>query len=132
MSEKLRVLVADDDRRMVKTICDILRLKGHEAEAAASGEEALERVRARRPDCVLMDVKMSGWSGIDTLRKIKAVHRELPVVLMSAFATEEQIAEARGLGAATLLVKPFEVEELIGIVEAIGRKLRRADRDETP
>lgn len=122
MSGKLRVLVVDDDQRMVKTICDILRIKGHEAEPAGSGEEALEKVRAQRPDCVLMDVKMSGLSGIETLRIMKAAHPDLPVVLMSAFATEEQAEEARGLGADALLVKPIDLQAVLSFLALLRKE----------
>ncbi|MHB8834656.1 MAG: response regulator [Candidatus Methylomirabilia bacterium] len=122
MSGKLRILVVDDDQRMVRTLSDILRIKGHEAEPAESGEEALELARTRRPDCVLMDVKMSGQSGIETLRSMKAVHPDLPVVLMSAFATAEQAAEARSLGAEALLVKPIDLEAVLAFLSLLRKE----------
>ena len=99
MGEQLKVLVVDDDRRMVKTICDILLVKGHSAEPAYSGEEAIEMVKAKDFDCVLMDLKMEGIDGIETLKQIKKIAPDLPVVMMSAYATEEQMEEAMRLGA---------------------------------
>ena len=122
MSEKLKVLVVDDDRRMVKTICDILLVKGYSAEPAYSGEEAVERVKAEKPDCVLMDLKMEGIDGIETLKLFKGIASDLPVVMMSAYATKEQMEEANKEGAYSVLTKPFDVGGLLGIIEEIRRK----------
>ena len=58
----------DDDRRMVKTICDVLKVKGYEAIEAYSGEEALKKVKADIPDCILMDIKMPGINGVEALQ----------------------------------------------------------------
>ena len=122
MSEKLKVLVVDDDRRMVKTICDILLVKGYSAAPAYSGEEAVERVKAEKPDCVLMDLKMEGIDGIETLKLFKGIASDLPVVMMSAYATKEQMEEANKEGAYSVLTKPFDVGGLLGIIEEIRRK----------
>ncbi len=84
--DHVKVLVVDDDRRIVKTTCDILRVKGYEAVPAHSGSEALELVRSCDPDCVLMDIKMPGMDGVETVKRIKSLFPDLPVILMSAYA----------------------------------------------
>ena len=66
MKEKLRILVVDDDRRMVRTICDILKVKGYEPIEAYSGEEAVVKAKEESPDCVLMDLKMPGIKSRET------------------------------------------------------------------
>jgi CheY-like chemotaxis protein len=71
MSDQLQVLVVDDDRGMVKTISDILRIKGYEAVPAYSGEEAVEKVKGESPECVLMDIKMPGIDGVGALKLIR-------------------------------------------------------------
>jgi two-component system, NtrC family, response regulator HydG len=95
MHGKQKVLVVDDDRRMVKTICDILRVKGHDPHPAYSGEEAVDQARRQSFDCVLMDLKMPGIDGVEALKRIREVAPELPVVLMSAYATGDQAEQAR-------------------------------------
>jgi two-component system response regulator HydG len=70
MSEMPKVLVVDDDRRMVRTICDILKLKGYEVESAYSGEEAVGKVKLGGLDCVLMDIKMPGVDGVESLKML--------------------------------------------------------------
>ena len=102
MKEKLQVLVVDDDRRMVKTICDILKVKGYESIEAYSGEEAVAKVTEKAPDCILMDIKMQGINGVEALALINTVSPGLPVVLMSAYASPEQMAEAKKQGAYTV------------------------------
>lgn len=122
MKEKTKVLVVDDDRRMVKTICDILLVKGYEPAAAYSGEEAVEMVKSVTPDCVLMDVRMPGIDGVETLRMVKAVSPDLPVVLMSAYATEEQAEEAKRQGACTVLAKPIDISALLSFLALLRKE----------
>lgn len=113
MEEKIKVLVVDDDRRMVKTICDILKVKGYEALQAYTGEEAIEKVKSEIPDCVLMDIKMPGINGVEALKMIKDVSPGLPVLLMSAYATEELIKEGKQQGAYTVLTKPIDIQMVL-------------------
>jgi len=122
MGDKTTVLVVDDDRRMVKTICDILTIKGCEAIASYTGEEAVETVKSVNPDCVLMDMKMTGLSGIEALKAIKAVAPALPVILMSAYASEEQVAEARKHGAYAVLAKPLDIGSIISFLTLLRKE----------
>lgn len=120
--KKVTVLVVDDDRRMVKTLCDILKIKGHRTLEAYSGEEALERLKREKPDCVLMDIKMQGISGIEVLKRMQTANLELPAVMMSANATEEQIAEAKRLGAYAVLAKPIDLQMILTFLSLIKRE----------
>lgn len=122
MSDKLKVLVVDDDKRMVRTICDILRVKGYNAEPAYSGEEAMEKVRAETPDCVFMDLRMEGIDGIETLKLLKGIVPDLPVVLMSAYATEEQMEEAKREGAYSVLTKPFDIQMVMSFLSLLRKE----------
>ena len=122
MGEKTKVLVVDDDRRMVRTICDILKVKGYEAAEAYTGEEAVEKVKSDHPDCVLMDVKMPGISGVETLQLIKGMAPDLPVVLMSAYTTEEQVEEVKQLGAETVLRKPVDLQMVFSFLALLKKE----------
>lgn len=114
--------MVDDDRRMVKTICDILRVKGHDPHLAYSGEEAVHMVRGESFDCVLMDLKMPGIDGVEALKKIKEAAPDLPVVLMSAFATESQAEEAERLGAHAVLSKPIDVQNVLSFLSLLRKE----------
>ncbi len=122
MGETTKVLVVDDDRRMVKTICDILKAKGYAAVSAYTGEEAVETARSETPDCVLMDIKMPGIGGVEALKMILASVPDLPVVLMSAYVTEEQAEEAKSRGAWSVLTKPIDIEKLLTFLTLLGKE----------
>ena len=122
MSEMPKVLVVDDDRRMVRTICDILKLKGCEVESAYSGEEAAGKVKLGGLDCVLMDIKMPGIDGVESLKMLKAVSPGLPVVLMSAYATCEQREEAKRNGAVTVLNKPIDFQQVLSFLSLLKKE----------
>lgn len=122
MAQKAKVLVVDDDKGMVKTICDILNVKGHEAIAAYAGEEAVEKVRSDRPDCVLMDMRMPGLNGAEALQMIKGLSPELPVVLMSANATEELENKAKEHGARAVLTKPIDIQMLLSFLSLLKKE----------
>jgi DNA-binding NtrC family response regulator len=118
----MKILVVDDDRRIVKTTCDILKIKGHEAVAAYSGEEGVEKVGADVPDCVLMDIKMSGISGVEALKQMKQVAPGLPVVLVSAYATNEIIEEAKQAGAYAVLSKPLNIQMVLSFLSLLRKE----------
>jgi DNA-binding NtrC family response regulator len=132
MAEKGKVLVVDDDRRMVKTICDILTAKGYEAEPAHSGEEAVVKARAEKPCCVLMDLKMEGMDGIGTLKLLKQLAPGLPVVLMSAYATKEQLAEAERAGACSVLTKPVDMQTVLSFLALLREEVSVLIVDDDP
>jgi CheY-like chemotaxis protein len=88
--------------------------------AAYSGEEAVTMIQSDNPDCVLMDIKMPGINGVDTLKIIKKLAPDLPVVFMCAYATEGQIREAQKLGAYTVLDKPIDIEMVLSFLSLRG------------
>lgn len=122
MADRTKVLVVDDDRRMVKTISDILKVKGYEAAVAYTGEEAVEKVKSEHYDCVLMDIKMPEINGVETLQQIKAISPDLPVVLMSAYTTEEQVEEAKQLGAEAVLTKPIDLQMVFSYLALLRKE----------
>ena len=121
MGDRLKILVVDDDRRMVRTTCDILRVKGHEAVPAYSGDEAVNMAGSIEPDCVLMDLRMPGMDGMETLQLMKQTAPAIPVVLMSANATEEQEQEAKRLGALAVLAKPIDVQAMLSFLAVLEK-----------
>ncbi len=120
-----RVLVVDDDRDMVTTLCDILSLKGWTAEGAHSGEEALVRARERKPNLVLMDIRMQGMNGVDALRALRREHPSLRVVLMTAYSAATLVDEAREAGALDVLRKPIDPSALLTFLAPMADTSRR-------
>lgn len=122
MSDKPKILVVDNDPRMVKTICDILQVKGYETSPAYSGREAIDRVKNDAPDCVLMDIKMSGIDGVGGLKLIKGISPDTPVVLMSSYASDEQTVEAKRHGAAAVLAKPLDFQKILAFFSLLKKE----------
>src|SRR5213083_881650 len=87
-----------------------------ELTAASSGEEGLKLIPKVKPDLVIMDVRMGGMSGLDTLRRIRETNAKLPVIMMTAYGTTQTAIEAMKLGAYDYLLKPFDVVKLKEIV----------------
>ena len=87
-----RILVVDDDRRTVKTLCDVLHAHSWEAAAAYSAEEAIRTATTQTFTAVLMDVRMGEGSGVDAFRAIRRIQPHVPVVLMTSHATAELLA----------------------------------------
>ncbi len=91
---------------------------------AASGEEALEVIPQIQPDLVIMDIRMGGLNGIETLRKIREFDTKLPVILMTTFGTTQTAIQAMKHGAYDYLLKPFDVPKLEAIVDAALKAAR--------
>jgi DNA-binding NtrC family response regulator len=108
-----RILIVDDEELMVKTLGDIVRLHGWEADAAYSGESAVEAVRSRDYAVVLMDVRMTGINGVEAFKLMKQVRPGIRVILMTAYTATEILAEAEREGALRILSKPVALAGLI-------------------
>lgn len=119
MSENLRVLVVDDDRRMARTLADILTVKGYEAEAAYSAAEALEKAKERHFDCLLTDIKMPEMNGVELHEAIGRVQPDLPVVLMTAYSTDKLVAKGLKEGAIASLTKPLDINQLLSFFSSL-------------
>jgi len=118
----MKILVVDDDHRIVKTTCDILKIKGHEPIAAFSGEEGVENIKSDPPDCVLMDIKMTGINGIEALKQMHEIVPALPVVLVSAYATDDLIEEANCAGAYAVLSKPLNFPIILSFLSLLRQE----------
>lgn len=112
-----RILVADDDRQMVKTFCDLLRRRGWEAHGVYSGEEAVAAASDSPFQAILMDVRMAGINGVEAFRRIREARPSLPVVLMTAYSTQGLLSEAQRLGVVDVLAKPFPLPKLLALLE---------------
>jgi DNA-binding NtrC family response regulator len=84
--------------------------------SAFSGEEALERFVAEHPDLVLLDVKLPGLEGLEILQRIKALDRDVPIILLTAYGTTETAIIAMKLGAYDYLLKPVDIPTLRGLI----------------
>lgn len=111
-----RVLVVDDDRFMVKTLTDVLRLKGWEVASAYNGHDAVARLAEGEFDFVIMDVKMPGMDGVSAFKAMKLMKPDVRVVLMTAYAAHDLLTEAQREGVLRIMPKPVDVDGLISML----------------
>ncbi|WP_305043851.1 sigma-54-dependent transcriptional regulator [Geoalkalibacter sp.] len=124
---KGKILICDDEVEIQNFLRKLLEARGHGVECFGGGAallKALGEMDGALPDLVLIDAKMPGLDGLEVLRRIKASHGDLCVVLMSAFATVRNAVEAMKLGAHDYLIKPFIAEDIYALVDAVVERSR--------
>src|SRR6266699_2668760 len=129
-----KILVADDDQSLVRTLTWILKENGYEVVTALGGEGLLGKLEDERPNLLLLDIMMPKVDGLQLLARMKADDRfrDVPVLMISSMPPEEATVKSLGLGAADFISKPFRVRELLARVKAhirSAQELARA-RDE--
>jgi len=110
--QRPHVLVVDDDRQVLTLIGGVAQSEGFDVGTTVTGEDALRYLRRRSADLVLLDLRMPGVSGLQTLRAIREINSQCRVVLMSGQATIESAVEAVKLGAMDYFSKPFDLHRL--------------------
>jgi len=120
-SRKYRILVVDDERRMVGFIRLNLEQDGFKVIEAYNGSEALERLRDSLPDLILLDVMMPDIDGFEVLRLIREIS-QVPVIMLTAKGEEDDKVKGLELGADDYVTKPFSPRELVSRVKAVLRR----------
>lgn len=116
------ILVVDDETNIRRTFARALEPLGREVLTAVNGEEALDRLRERELDVILVDLRMPGMDGLEALRRIRALQPGAAVVVISAHGTIEEAVEAMKLGALDFVQKPCSPRELQDLVQRILRR----------
>jgi DNA-binding response OmpR family regulator len=122
MVKQFRVLIVDDEPRILKFLNIKLKASGYEVITANSGVEALAQVQAQEPDLLVLDVLMPGIDGFETLKQIRAFS-SVPVIILSAKEANVDKIKGLKLGADDYLAKPFNPDELVARIEAVRRRL---------
>lgn len=128
---QFRVLVVDDEPRILKFLELRLKASGYKVLTASSGVEALEQAEAQEPDLVVLDVIMPKKNGFETLKELRA-SSSVPVIILSARESDADKVRGLELGADDYLAKPFSPEELLARIEAIRRRLASAEDRKIP
>ena len=114
------VLVVDDDQSILSIFEFILKETGYNTITASSGQDCLDILKkGPKIDLVFLDVKMPGITGIDVFKQIQETDPKLLVVMMTGYSEDELIKEVFELGAYGIIYKPFDMEEILSVVEKI-------------
>jgi PAS domain S-box-containing protein len=110
--KKESILIIDDDESTRKSLNLIFRKKGYEIDTVGSGKEALEKVKTKFFNLVLVDIKLPDMEGIDLIEPLKEIHPDMAVIMVTAFASMETVMQALNLGASAYITKPLNMEEV--------------------
>ncbi len=113
MSEKKRILLIDNEAGLCRMMEQVLLDHGYLAKANTSPQKAVAEFHPGAWDLVITDIKMPGMSGLEVLKKVKEISKDIPVIMITAYATVEMSIQALRSGAYDMLTKPFEPDELI-------------------
>ena len=126
-----RILVAEDDVKQARLIRIYLEREGNEVVVVGDGRSAIERARSSRPDLIVLDVMMPYVDGLDVCRILRAESSRVPILLLTARTTEEDMLLGLDLGADDYLTKPYSPRELAARVRALLRRAKTAEAVET-
>jgi DNA-binding response OmpR family regulator len=115
------ILVAEDDPKQARLIQTYLEREGHTALVVGDGRVALEQARAHRPDLVVLDVMMPGMDGLNVCRILRA-ELDVPILLLTARTTEEDVLLGLDVGADDYITKPYSPREFVARVRALLRR----------
>jgi len=131
MAEEFRVLIVDDEEDFVVTLEKRLRKRNLEVGTALDGPQALELIKEKAFDVVVLDVKMPGMDGLEVLRKVKQMEPLTEVIMLTGHASIESGIEGMKLGAFDYLMKPINIDELMAKMRsAYYKKLLSEEKSE--
>lgn len=118
---KVRVLIVDDDDGMRETLADILVTLGYDVVKASDGYHAIDHVNKHDTDVAFIDVRMPGISGVETYLHIKKKKPDFAAFLMTAYATNDQVAKAIDAGVLGIMYKPLNIDRLLVLLDRIDK-----------
>ncbi len=124
---QMKLMLVDDEERFLTTTQKLLNKKGYEVSIASSGIEALEILEKKIIHVVVLDVKMPGMDGIETLKEIKSRFPLVEVIMLTGHATVESAVDGLKSGASDYLMKPTGLDELIQKAEEAFGKWQRME-----
>ena len=117
--DKLAVLIVDDDRVFHERLRLSFEARGWEAHAAASGKEALARAREAGPDLAIVDLRMPGESGLDTVKSLRESDSTMSIIVLTGYGSIATALEAVRRGADHYLTKPVDVDQILAAYETV-------------
>lgn len=121
-----KVLVVEDKLEMIQILTDyVLDPQGYVTLTALNGEEGLRMALSEEPDLVILDIRMPKMSGLQVLETLRELQCQVPVIVITAYGSEEVVVQALRLGANDYIAKPFELDEMINVIERVLSKSKQ-------
>lgn len=111
--EKMKLMLVDDEERYLQTTSKLIEKKGVEVITARSGEEALEKLKARDVHVVILDMKMPGMDGNETLKAVKSLYPLIEIILLTGHASVDSAIDGLKNGAFDYLMKPADIDQIL-------------------
>lgn len=121
MENKLDVLIIDDDAGICETLADILQIVNFNVLVAKNGYEAIDIIKNNHIDIALIDMRMPGLNGVETFGEIKKINSRIKAYIMTAYANDGLLAEAKKQGVIDVLFKPLEITRLIEVLKSFKK-----------
>lgn len=118
MTARKRILICDDEEGVRESLKLILE-DDYALSFASTGDEAIEKIKKKPVDLVILDIKMPKMSGLETLKELKSVSSKMKVIMASGYKSVEAASEAVKNGASDYIVKPFDSKEVLEKVDSI-------------
>jgi DNA-binding response OmpR family regulator len=128
--KRFRILVVDDEERILNFLTTKLKASGYEVITAPNGVKGLEQVQSQEPDLVVLDLLMPKMDGLEMLKQLRTFS-PLPVIILTAKGADNDRIKGLQLGADDYLPKPFNPDELVARIEAIRRRLEPEEKRKT-
>ena len=129
-NRKDTILVVEDDRALRKGLAMNLELHGYHVITAADGEKGMQLAFDARPQLIVLDIMLPGWTGLEILEELRKRGEQVPVLFLSARNTTPDKVAGLALGADDYMAKPFDLPELIARIEVMLRRQHSAERDQ--
>ena len=128
---RFRILVVDDEVRILNFLSSKLKASGYEVLTAGNGLEGLEQAQAQEPDLIVLDLLMPKMDGLEMLKELRSFSA-VPVIILTAKDADADKIKGLQLGADDYLPKPFNPDELVARVEAVRRRLEPGEKRKIP
>ncbi len=117
---RFKILVIDDQTELRRLFARVLTEMGHEVSTATGGLQGLAKIRKNPPDILFLDIRMPHMDGLECLRRIRKIKRKFVVVVMTGYGDIRSAQEAMRLGADEYISKPFDLDDLKGLVNDLA------------
>jgi DNA-binding NtrC family response regulator len=125
----MKLMLVDDEERYLRTTSKLIEKKGYEVLTARNGEEALEKLKARDVHVVILDMKMPGMDGNETMKAVKSLYPLVEIILLTGHATVDSAIDGLKNGAFDYLMKPADIDQILDkALDAFEKRQRLEDK----